>query len=103
MYTVITKVVYPFKEFDNKEDWKSFIVAKYVPEGADPLRVYNFKLMDKYGHHFFRLKFEKPHTGWLFHTYQTREEYLGSIDLRINQQEMFNKDGITYEIFYPES
>ena len=103
MYTVITKIVYPFKEFDSKEDFKSFMVSNYVPEGVDQLRVYNFKLMDKYGHHFFRLKFEKPQTGWLFHTYQTREEYLNSIDLRIQQQKKFNDNDITYEIFYPES
>ena len=43
MYTVITKIVYPFKEFDNKEDFKSFMVSNYVPEGVDQLRVYNFK------------------------------------------------------------
>ncbi len=103
MYTVITKVVYPFKEFKNKEDWKSYITTKYVPEGIDPLRVYNFKIMDMYGHHFFRLEFEKPQTGWLFHTYQTQGEYQYSIDLRIDQQKMFNEEGITYEIFYPDA
>ena len=103
MYTVITKIVCPFKEFKNKEDWKSYITTKYVPEGIDPLRVYNFKIMDMYGHYFFRLEFEKSQTGWLFHTYQTQGEYEYSIDLRIDQQKMFNEEGITYEIFYPDA
>ena len=54
------------------------MVTHFAPESC-PLRKHNFKLMDKYGHHFFRLKFVKPDTGWLFHTYQTKEEYLQSI------------------------
>ena len=103
MYTVVTKIVYPFKEFKDKEDWKSYITTKYVPEGIDPLRVYNFKIMNMYGHHFFRLEFEKPQTGWLFHTYHTEGEYVYSIDLRIDQKKMFNDEGITYEIFYPNA
>lgn len=96
MITVITKVVYPNKEFLSKEDFKSFMVQNFVPE-SDPLREYNFKLMDKYGHCFFNLVFEKPNIGILYHRYHTKQEYEGSIKLRHMQQSYLRNNGIQYD------
>ena len=90
MITVITKIVYPNKEFIDKDEFKTFMVDNYVPEDTDPLRKYNFKLMDKYGHCFFNLVFQKPNIGILYHRYHTKEEYKGSIKLREQQKKYMN-------------
>jgi hypothetical protein len=96
MITVITKVIYPNKEFSDKDDFKSFMVQNFVPE-SDSLRKYNFKLMDKYGHCFFNLIFKKPNIGILYHRYHTQKEYEGSIELRKQQKTLLNDHGIGYE------
>ena len=100
MYTCVTRIK-ALRNFEDKESWKEHMVTHFAPESC-PLRKHNFKLMDKYGHHFFRLKFVKPDTGWLFHTYQTKEEYLQSIPFRLLQQEEFHEWGMEYEIFDPQ-
>ena len=97
MITVITKIVYPYKEFTNKDEFKTFMVDNYVPEDTDPLRKYNFKLMDKYGHCFFNLVFQKPNIGILYHRYHTQEEYEGSIKLREQQKKHMNSNDIQYK------
>tara|TARA_Y100000356_G_C11214416_1_gene265394 strand:+ start:238 stop:549 length:312 start_codon:yes stop_codon:yes gene_type:complete len=103
MYTVITKFTVPFVKFKTKDDFKKFLIREYVPLESDEFRQYNYKMMEKYGHHFFRLEFIEPHTGWLFHTYQSEEDYKGSIDLRLDQQKKCEQWGFTYEIFYPNT
>ena len=96
MITVVTKVKYPNKAFANKDEFKSFMVKHFVPE-SDPLRQYNFRLMDKYGHCFFNLDFQKPNMGILYHRYHTDEDYQGSIPLRWQQQKLLNASGIDYD------
>ena len=103
MITVITKIVYPNKEFIDKDEFKTFMVDNYVPEDTDPLRKYNFKLMDKYGHCFFNLVFQKPNIGILYHRYHTKEEYKGSIKLREQQKKYMNSFDIQYEYEIKES
>ena len=58
---------------------------------------YNFKLMDKYGHCFFNLVFQKPNIGILYHRYHTQEEYEGSIKLREQQKKHMNSNDIQYK------
>jgi hypothetical protein len=100
MYTCITRIK-SLPHFLDKNSWKTHMVTHFAPESC-PLRKYNFALMDKHGHHFFRLKFVRPDTGWLFHTYQTKEEYFGSVSLRLEQQQEFQEWGMEYDIFDPK-
>ena len=100
MYTCITRIK-SVPRFTDKESWKAHMVTNFAPESC-PLRKHNLALMDKYGHHFFRLKFVEPSTGWLFHTYQLKKEYEDSIPLRLEQQQEFLEWGMEYDIFDPK-
>ena len=96
MITVVTTVICHGLKFKNKEDFKDYLVFNFVPE-TDPLRKYNFKLMDKYGHCFFNLIFKEPNVGILYHRYHTNEEYDGSINLRVEQKKKLNDNNISYD------
>lgn len=96
MITVTTNIEYPYKEFTNKEDFKTYLVNKYVPE-TDPLRQYNFDIMSRYGNCFFNLDFLPPNKGILYHRYHSQEDYLKSVSLRIKQKIHCESVGIKYE------
>ena len=48
MIKIDTTITIPDKNFDSKKDWKDYCVSNFVPEKTDPLRIYNFELMEKY-------------------------------------------------------
>jgi len=100
MIKIDTTITIPNKNFDYKKDWKEYCVS-FVPENVDPLRVYNFELMSKYGDGFFYLIFKKPNVGVLNHIYQNFEEYEKSIQLRLDQKTLFESKNISYEISEP--
>ena len=101
MIKIDTIITIPDKNFDYKKDWKEYCITNFVPENIDPLRIYNFSLMKKYGDGFFYLIFKKPNKGILNHIYQTFEEYEKSIPLRKEQKKLFNENNISYEISEP--
>tara|TARA_Y100000004_G_scaffold193475_1_gene256107 strand:+ start:465 stop:1517 length:1053 start_codon:yes stop_codon:yes gene_type:complete len=101
MIKIETYITVPNSKFRFKKDWKDYTVSNFVPEDTDPLRIYNFKLMKKYGEGFFYLKFVPPNIGVLNHIYQTEEEYEKSIPLRIEQKKLFESNNIIYEISEP--
>jgi len=102
MIKIITTITNPKIKFNSKEEFKNFFATNLANEKTDPLRVYNFKLMEKYGEKFFYLIFEKPNTGRLNHIYLTEEEYLESIPLRNAQKHKFENLGILYHVSEPQ-
>ena len=101
MIKIDTTITIPNKNFNSKKDWKDYTVLNFVPEDVDPLRVYNFKQMEKYGDGFFYLIFHKPNIGILNHIYQTYKEYEKSIKLRNDQKELFESNNMVYNISEP--
>lgn len=100
MIKIDTKITVHDKQFKFKKDWKDFCTS-FVPENVDPLRVYNFELMNKHGDGFFYLIFKQPNVGVLNHIYQNFEEYKKSIQLRLDQKTLFESKNISYEISEP--
>ena len=100
MIKIDTVITVPNKQFENKAEFKNYVI-QFVPQDTDPLRVYNFKLMEKYGDGFFYLTFVSPNKGILNHIYQTEEEYKGSEKLRFDQQKELEKKGLKYKISSP--
>ena len=101
MIKIDTTITISNKNFNSKKDWKDYTVLNFVPEDVDPLRVYNFKQMEKYGDGFFYLIFHKPNIGILNHIYQTYKEYEKSIKLRNDQKELFESNNMVYNISEP--
>ena len=101
MIKIDTNITIPNKNFKYKKDWKDYCVSNFVHHETDPLRIYNYSLMEKYGDGFFYLIFKKPNRGILNHIYQTFEEYEKSIPLRKEQKKLFNENNISYEISEP--
>lgn len=101
MIKIDTEFVIPNKAFENKLDFKNYVVSKYVPQDTDSLRIYNFEQMEKYGDGFFYLTFVPPNKGILNHIYQSEKLFLKSVPLRIEQQTKFLKEGLKYEIGEP--
>lgn len=101
MIKIDTNITIPNKNFKYKKDWKDYCVSNFVHHKTDPLRIYNYSLMEKYGDGFFYLIFEKPNRGTLNHIYQTFKEYEKSIPLREEQKKLFNQNNISYEISEP--
>lgn len=101
MIKIDTNITIPNKNFKYKKDWKDYCVSNFVHHETDPLRIYNYSLMEKYGDGFFYLIFKKPNRGILNHIYQTFEEYEKSIPLRKEQKKLFNQNNIIYEISEP--
>ena len=102
MIKVDTTITCP-QSFDTKSKFKNYLVDNFVNEKTDPLRIYNFKLMKKYGDGFFYLIFKHPNIGILNHIYQTENEYEKSIELRNAQKILFEKNNIEYNISEPYS
>ena len=101
MIKIDTTITISNKSFDSKKDWKDYCVSNFVSEDIDPLRIYNFKLMEKYGDGFFYLIFLKPNKGILNHIYQTYEEFEKSIKLRNDQKKLFESNNIIYDVSEP--
>jgi len=101
MIKIDTTITIPDKNFDSKKDWKDYCVSNFVPEKTDPLRIYNFELMEKYGDGFFYLIFHKPNKGILNHIYQTYDEYEKSIKLRNDQKKLLESNNIVYNVSEP--
>tara|TARA_R100000152_G_C6775641_1_gene204185 strand:+ start:629 stop:1711 length:1083 start_codon:yes stop_codon:yes gene_type:complete len=102
MIKVDTTITCP-QSFDTKSKFKNYLVDNFVNEKTDPLRIYNFKLMKKYGDGFFYLIFKHPNIGILNHIYQTENEYEKSIELRNAQKILFEKNNIEYNVSEPYS
>ena len=100
MIKIDTEVIVPNKQFKNKAEFKDYVV-KFVPQDTDPLRKYNFELMEKYGEGFFYLNFFPPNRGVLNHIYQNDKEYKKSIKLREEQQIYLQDKGLMYDIKRP--
>lgn len=102
MIKIDTTITYSDREFDSKKEFKDYTISRVgISEETDPLRIYNFKLMEKYGDGFFYLIFDKPNKGVLNHIYQTYIEYERSIELRDNQKKVFESNNISYEVSEP--
>ena len=98
IYIVQTLIIDHNKSYENKKEFKDYYVNNYVPQESDPLRVFNFKMMDKYGHENFFLTFIKPNKGILTHKYFSKNEYKESMIYRQEQQKMFENLNIDYLI-----
>lgn len=98
MIKIDTRIVVPDKTFENKKDFKNYLVDNFVPENVDPLRIYNFEQMRKYGDGFFYLTFIKPNIGILNHIYQNETLYEKSVQLRYDQKKLFNENNLVYDI-----
>jgi len=101
MIKIDTEFTIPNKAFKSKLGFKKYIVNKYVPQDKSPLRIYNFKQMEKYGDGFFYLNFIPPNKGILNHIYQTEDLYYKSIPMRDEQQRLFESEGLTYKVDEP--
>ena len=97
-YIIQTIITCSDKIFKNKNEFKNWFEISLVPQNKDPLRIYNFKLMEKYGHKHFFLTFIPPNIGILTHIYQTQEEYYNSIGLRADQKKLMHKYNISYTV-----
>lgn len=97
-YIIQTLIIDNNRKYSSKDEFKSYFVENYVPENIDPLRIFNFTVMDKYGHDNFFLTFIPPNMGILTHKYFNEDEYLVSKQLREDQQKMMNKNNIDYHI-----
>ena len=95
-YIIQTIITCSDKVFKNKYEFKKWFEKSLVPQNKDPLRIYNFKLMEQYGHENFFLTFTPPNIGILTHIYQTQEEYYNSINLRNDQKKLMHKYNISY-------
>jgi hypothetical protein len=49
-YIIQTIITCSDKIFKNKYEFKNWFETSLVPQNKDPLRIYNFKLMEQYGH-----------------------------------------------------
>jgi len=85
-------------KFKDKDAFKEWFVNHLVPEDTDPLRRYNFTVMEEYGHENFFLTFIPPNKGILTHIYPNRKLYESSVKLRKLQQKLFNENNIGYEV-----
>ena len=97
-YIIQTLITCSDKAFKNKYEFKKWFEKSLVPQNKDPLRIYNFKLMEQYGHEHFFLTFTPPNIGILTHIYQTQEEYYNSIKLRNDQKRLMHKYNISYTV-----
>jgi len=97
-FIVQTIIIDNNKKFNSKKEFKNYYIENYVPIEKDPLREFNLKIMNKYGHDNFFLTFVKPNIGILTHKYFTEEEYNESINLRDNQKKLMKAYNIDYLI-----
>ena len=99
-YIIQTIITCSDKIFKNKYEFKNWFETSLVPQDKDPLRIYNFKLMEQYGHENFFLTFAPPNIGILTYIYQTQEEYYNSIKLTLDQKKLMHKYNISYTVSY---
>ena len=97
-YIIQTLLTCKGKTFLSKESFKKWFEENLVHQDTDPLRKYNFTIMEQYGHENFFLTFIAPNKGILTHIYQTKEEYYNSIKLRTDQQILMHKYNIGYAV-----
>lgn len=93
-----------WKNFENKEDMKTWMTENYVPDSGtniNKFREYNFAIAEKHGEENFSMTFIKPNTVVLTQRYNDWFEYYGMISLRTKTLDMLVNQGFDVKISEP--
>lgn len=94
----------PWREFSNKEEFKSWITENYVPdegENINKFREYNFKIAEEHGKDWFSMTFIKPNIIVLTQRYLNWFEYYGCIPFRIETLKMLEDNNFIVKVSEP--